>query len=350
MKIVIDCIIFSLQKQGGVSLYFTELITHLRQTKRITLINNYVNNNIYFNEYKLPSNNTKIWKYKLLFKRFMNEDISYGEKYIFHSGYFRVSKQKNAINIVTVHDFMYEKYYPVLKRVLHVWQKKRALKQSSGIICVSHNTKSDLLQYHPEFAQKKIKVIHHGASSSYYPVNSISKKKVILYVSGRQYYKNFEVVPEVIKQLPDYHLIIVGGGELDSKELELLSPINGRYTKVSGISSSELNVLYNEAHCLMYPSDYEGFGLPVLEALTAGCPAVCQRSSSIPEITGSDYGLLYGSCSPNNIVSSILKLENKKYRENVVLYGIERSKLFSWSKSNEQLIDFYNQIYQDNSS
>jgi len=347
MKIIIDCIVFNLQKQGGVSLYFSELIKHLQQKRHVTLINNYITNNIYFNEYKLQDNNQSIGKYKLLFKRFASESTPSNEKYIFHSSYFRISKNKNAINIVTVHDFMYEKYYPLLKRMVHVWQKKKALNRSSGIICVSHNTRHDLLKYHPEFAHKKITVIHHGVSNAYYPINGISKKKYILYVSGRKYYKNFELVPDVMKQLHQYHLIIVGGGDLDSKEIELLKPILGRYTTVSGVSNSKLNILYNEAHCLMYPSAYEGFGLPVLEAISAGCPVVCQRSSSLPEITGSDYDLLYDGYSSQNIINNILKLEDEKYRESMVHYGIERSKQFSWESANKQLIDFYHHVYYD---
>lgn len=350
MKIIIDCIVFSMQEHGGVSLYFSELVQHLRRNQAIDFINNYKNNNIYFKEMSLPDNDRHIKTLSLLFKRFRDENIQLKERYIFHSSYFRISKHRNAVNIVTVHDFMYEKYYPVLKRFLHSWQKKRVLRRSEGIVCVSHNTKKDLIKYHPEFADKKISVIHHGVSKEYFPIKNSPPSKIVLYVSGRKYYKNFQVVPKVMEQLSDYELILVGGGGLSRQEKSMLQHVLDRLTVVSGISNSELNVLYNKSQCLLYPSEYEGFGLPVLESMAAGCPVICQKSSSIPEITGKDYALLCNRISAEEVVKKIKALEDKEFRDKVSHFGIKQSQRFTWEGSNRKLLELYQEVYYGEST
>ena len=91
------------------------------------------------------------------------------ESFIFHSSYFRISSNPNAINITTVHDFTYEYFYHGLHKWIHCWQKYYAIRKSKYVVCISENTKKDLLNFLPDVDEKKIHVIYNGVSDDYYP-------------------------------------------------------------------------------------------------------------------------------------------------------------------------------------
>ena len=139
-------------------------------------------------------------------------------------------------------------------------------------------------------------------------VEKLKSKKYILYVGDRKGYKNFDITINVFQKLNDFIFVIVGGGDLIDDEKELLKKECFHY---QGISTKDLNILYNNAFCLLYPSSYEGFGIPILEAMKAGCPVVSTNISSIPEVAG-DAGLLVDKVEVKEFVKTILKLENKE--------------------------------------
>ena len=116
----------------------------------------------------------------LAVKRYLNPSIKRCSPYIFHSSYYRLAKDRNAINITTVHDFMYELYRHDMKSNLHKIQKKRAVLGSDGVICISENTKKDLLRFYPEF-NKPITVIYNGYDDKTYVFKNLPRKKQIVY-------------------------------------------------------------------------------------------------------------------------------------------------------------------------
>ena len=113
-----------------------------------------------------------------------------------------------------------------------------------------------------------------------------------------------------------------------------------RYHVISGIDSSLLNIYYNGAYCLLYPSAYEGFGLPVVEAQRAGCPVIAYNSSSISEIIG-DTPLLLNDLSVNSITQALDTIKEPLLRSKVVEKGLCNAQRFSWDRMYEEVLQLY---------
>jgi len=351
--------VFYLQKYGGISVYWNELITYL--------INHKINETRYLEilaEQSKYNERTTISKDQILYDRRLPlevlrylpiHNVRISAPAIIHSSYYRYSKDANIKNIITVYDFTYEYFRKGIAKFIHHLQKGYAIKNADGIICISESTKNDLLKYYPNTDKRKIKVIHLASSDSFYKKNSIqirnryfnqySNKKIISFVGNRIYYKNFMVAIEVIKRLPsEYHLLIIGGGNLTTREKQSLLSVTDKYTHLNNINTNELNDIYNMSFCYLYPSEYEGFGIPILEAMQAGCPVICQHKSSIPEVYGIVENIVQKVNDINEYCLNIRKLENSKYRKKIIKQGYENSKNFSWEKTCTETIEFYKYI------
>jgi mannosyltransferase len=228
---------------------------------------------------------------------------------------------------------------------LHIFQKKKALENADGIICISKNTKKDLLEFYPNLSKKKIQVIYNGFNSKDYNYNeTVQTENTVLFVGARKGYKNFNKAVGVISETKKISLTIVGSPlEPDEKSLlDIMMP--DRYQVFSHISNGELNKLYNKSICLLYLSEYEGFGIPILEAMSAGCPVVALKKSSIPEVAG-DAGLLFSEFNKNSIKHAIeLLSDNENVRLEQVKLGLQNAKRFSWDKCYEEVLSFYNEV------
>jgi mannosyltransferase len=116
-----------------------------------------------------------------------------------------------------------------------------------------------------------------------------------------------------------------------------------RYIYIKNVSNSTLNIFYNFAHCLLYPSSYEGFGIPVIEAMKVGCPVIAMKSSSIPEISA-NAALLLDSLSVEKAKLFVAQLEDSAFRKNIVEKGIENSHRFSWDKCYSEVKTLYKKL------
>lgn len=356
MNLILDNIIFSLQDAGGISNYWYQILKRIKEEEGLDIYlfdDSEKSSNIFRKELNL-SNFRHLGKSPGLVGRYTNPKLAQlSEKAIFHSSYYRYSKNPQHINVSTVHDFTYEHYFSGIQLYAHTNQKRKALVNSDGIICVSENTKRDMLYFFPELADKKIIVIPHGVGNNFYQIDKKElKNKVyfdgrpfILYVGDRKaLYKNFNLTVRASK-LSGLPLAIIGGSPLSEKEQTYIKAKlqTEDYIHFNGVSNEELNEFYNQALCLVYPSSYEGFGLPLLEAQSAGCPVIAMNTSSIPEVV-EESGILLEEESPLLIAEHIKQLLVEEYRNDLVQKGLENVKRFTWNNTFQKTLDFYNEL------
>lgn len=361
MKIIFDNIIFSLQRSGGGSVYWYELVKRFIHTdNEITFLDKQSNTKNIFRENLNIKNIISTTILPLNICRFLPVKIKVKEKTIFHSSYYRFLLSKNAINVTTIHDFTPEYFFSGISKIINNFQKNFAIMHSDGIICISENTKNDLLKFHPRAANKDIQVIYNGVSDSFFKienekealqgidveVKSVLGKKYILYVGHRTNYKNFNIAVKTMKGISNkYHFVIVGE-PLTKIESEYIHEflLETEFTILSRKNNSALNLLYNKAFCLLYPSSYEGFGIPILEAMKAGCPVVTTNKSSIPEVAG-DAAVMVDVISVPELQYAIEKLSNEGNRKLLIERGYTQSAKFSWDKSFNEVLLFYKKLY-----
>ena len=356
-KIIYDNIIYSLQKTGGISKYWTELIKRISKKKKITFYE-LENNNLFRKKLKIKALKEAIIAPKIL--RYLPFLKKLSPESIFHSSYLRTSFQKNVINITTIHDFTYEYFEKGIPRIIHSLQKNLSIRRADGIICVSDNTKKDLFKFFPNLDKKKVKRIYNGVENIFFQIKNLkqkikdkklknlSQKKIILFVGDRRKkYKNFFLTVDIVSKLKkEFVLVCIGGEEINQIEKNFINnKIPGRFYHFSKVSSEKLNQIYNISFCLVYPSLYEGFGLPILEAMKAGCPVISIKNSSIKEIA-KDAAILINKVNKENFIKSINLINDTKLRNSLVKKGFMRSKIFSWDKCAEETLKFYEEIYK----
>lgn len=360
MKLYLDNIIFALQPAGGISVYWMEMLRHiLASGTPVQMVEHpRARQNIQRRMLELPEdaviNDTSI---PLKLSRYLPVLRSCPGADIFHSSYYRIPWQRGMKQVVTVYDFTYEFYYSGLQGFVHSRQKSQAILQAHGIICISESTKRDLLRLFPTIHDNKVRVIHLGISDSYFPIEGdtalsgelqwIASTRYVLFVGTRVKYKNFDLAVQTLERLEGYHLVIVGGGPLSEDERTMLDRSLGeRYRHLLGMNEQTLNIIYNHAFCLLYPSSYEGFGFPPLEAMQAGCPVVAINTSSLPEVCG-DAGLLVSSPEPGLFAQQILSLETGSFRQEVVASGYRQARKFTWDDTYRKTMDFYREVAAD---
>lgn len=344
--VYLDDIIFSLQSHGGVTVIWENLIN--------ALISNGVDSR--FIDFRDAMTNKvrpfiKIPKYQLIvrdslpiaFERFRSVKVDDRDSFVFHSSHYRICNNPNAINITTLHDFTYEYFFSGFRQKLHIWQKYNAIRKADVIVCISENTKRDLLKFLPDTPEEKIRIIYNGVSDSYHPSDSKSSEyeDCILFVGGRQSYKNFSFAVDCAKEVNKRLLIV--GSPLSDIEKSLVEKELGKDGYISVVHPDDvtLNAIYNSVACLLYPSRYEGFGIPVVEAQKAGCPVIALNCSSIPEIIG-DGGILLRNSSVSEFKTAFSYLSSQKY--NLIEAGLKNSRRFSWNKMTSQYLDLYNEL------
>ncbi|MDT1011874.1 glycosyltransferase family 4 protein [Plesiomonas shigelloides] len=335
--IIYDGIIEKLQQGGGVTVVFNELIKRLNHS--------YLYFSYESSSHIANSKQNHILSSRL-FERYRDAQLPLellGEAAVFHSTYYRLPANANLPVVTTVHDFTYEKFVKGPAKWVHSYQKNRAIRNSDVVICVSHNTAKDLQQYCP-IDPKKIRVIYNGVSDSYHPLSGISgeQSQDVVFVGARSGYKNFRLAVESVAAVPNLRLQIVGGGKLSEDEIKHLDAhLPNRYQWLGRLSDEELNEIYNQAYALLYPSNYEGFGIPVIEAMRAGCPVIAVNVSSIPEVAG-DAAILVDKPTVAAFSEALIKLST--IRKQLISAGFTQAAKFSWDRCFEETLAVYNEL------
>lgn len=269
-----------------------------------------------------------------------------------------LKRLKKKPYVLTVHDMIHELYpnfFPPNDMTM-VW-KKQLIENASGIIAISESTKKDIVKL-SHVDPDQIYVIYHGnpfesstqtiqIDSSFSP--SLLRRPYLLYVGNRQGYKNFiffiKSVAKLLQKDGRLHVYCAGGGPFTQPELKILSKLN-LSSKVHFVKTNDqiMKQLYRKAQTFVFPSLYEGFGLPILEAFSCGCPAILSDSSSLPEI-GADAAHYFDPDDPESLIQSIETiLSNNNYREQLIKKGFERLKLFSWEKTAQDTEKVYHNL------
>lgn len=341
-------IAFYLQKAGGITVVWKELITRMLRDRQdiVLILQNTECENIYFRQIMEYEPKTLIENgSKVKINRYMPVNCHFEENSSFVSTYYRIPKEKQIKQYTLVHDFTYEHYVKGIRKLVHAFQKKNSVRHSDVIICVSENTKSDLLKFYSWSNDKKIHVIYNGVSDVYRHIDNVTEIKALgkynnepffLFVGSRAKYKRFDFAVDVSAKYK-FGLVIIGGGKLtESETTELDSKLGDNYIQLLGIEDEELNLIYNKAFALLYPSEYEGFGIPIIEAQKAGCHVIAKDSSSVSEII-TDDAILMKKCTLKE-AERVINLY-KADRERLINKGYENSEKFSWEKTYQEYKD-----------
>lgn len=342
MSVVIDGIIFALQRHGGISVYFHQLLARLRRDQMsASLILDgsplQVSPDAGGSVRVVQRNARLAERYRCC--RLSNCDVS-----VFHSSYYRLPDGLGTPSVVTVHDFTYERFNHGPRRWIHSAQKSRAIRAAQAVICVSEATRDDLLEFVGVGSTQKVYVVHNGVAGGFRPEDHPAPDRpFVLFVGQRSGYKNFRLIAEAMTLLPDLELLCVGGGRLNLQELRGLPRNTQRRIRHLGfVDDQNLNRLYNQAVCLVYPSSYEGFGIPVIEAMKAGCPVVCIQCKAVIEV--GKAALSVAEPDPIALARKIEDIASSEARAAIVQAGLEVAKSYDWERTYQETLQVYKSV------
>lgn len=359
MKIFFDGTIFSLQKAGGVSVYAANLLTQFSGFLKkgdeliLGLRDGYEDNVIYKKQKRFLRSFKKakmgFWDYGWPLFDFKT-DLKGVE--IVHSPYFSLpKKKKNRTNILTIHDLInHRRQSRGFRQKANKILSDTSVQRADHFICVSENTKKELLEMYQDIPEEKISVIYHGVSEIF--TESYGEKtanlaglpdKYLLFVGKREGYKNFKYVLNILAEDRDSDLkLVCVGGPFTREETQKIKDLNlnKKIVHVFYSDAIRLAALYKKAFALVYPSLEEGFGMPVLEAMACGCPVIASGISVLREV-GGEAALYLRSYDYGEFADRLRQCSDVSIREEIVKAGLERAKEFSWQKAAKQTWELY---------
>jgi len=364
MHIVYDYQIFSRQEYGGVSRYYYELASRIAKYEgcdvsvhALLYVNNYIKCN---DSFKVIGIHVpiipKTGRARILFNAVLGRmlirkcmpDIIHETYYARHG-----ATPAKAKTVITVYDMIHEKFrdnFPSQDKTSH--NKACAVKRANHIICISENTKNDLINLF-NVSPQKISVIYLAYTlrkeSSQRRLN-IGNKPYILYVGQRGAYKNFSRLLQAYSYSPRlqraFKLVCFGGARFSNDEINQIKKLNLKTEDIVHLNGDDdiLSTLYSNAAVFVFPSLYEGFGIAPLEAMSFKCPVVCSNTSSLPEVAG-DAAEYF---DPYNIEEMTFSIESAVFsnekRNKLIERGLKRINLFSWEKCAEQTLKVYSSL------
>lgn len=341
-----------MQRIGGVSRYFYENITRIEKEHKVNVCTLFLSNEYFKGKLRRlwfnPKNQKLIYLRIIMEEAFLWFNLKFSKYDVVHVTAERLSTYrwtKKPI-VITIHDMIPE-IYNINASV--IGRRKYSVEHSDRIICVSENTKSDLLRIYPFVPEKKISVIYHGHTPRQWNYRRQIDGKYVLYVGARtKEYKNFDnLVKAIAPILKDYDLkLVCTGQKFNTYEEDIMREcdIVDKVVNVGFVEDSYLASLYHFAECFIYPSSYEGFGIPILESWEHDCPACISNASCFPEI-GGDAVSYFEPDNLQSIYESIKKLVTNPYhQEELRRKGRDRLNFFTWDKAAVQTLNIYKSL------
>lgn len=330
MKVFIDGDIFLYQKFGGISRAASEIIGGLSTKQDLGSFvykSNFVDNSLLKRIYSFFDASLMNFLYK----------FNCDKETIYQSFFYRTPKKPKGPVVVFAYD-MIQEIFGLSPKAINF--KKNAFNKADLIIAISQCTKNDLLKLYPQINPEKVVVVYMGVSDIFCHAEKpdmVGQKPYFIYVGPRSYpYKNFNLLLDVFKENEfhkNFNLVLVGGEKLDENGHDWLLQ--------KFCSDKELASLYKGAAALIYPSLYEGFGIPPIEAMASGCPVIASNISSMPEVIG-NAGLLFDPKNKDDLTESMKKIiSDGNLRQEMIKRGNDRAKQFTWQKTTDQIYNHY---------
>lgn len=313
-------------------------------------------------KYNLPVIDADFPVYGLKEQVFFPDIIKKSKIDLFHSTHYTVPVMYFGKMVVSIYDLIHLVYPEYLSSKPAYFYAKfmisTACRKAKKIITISKNTKNDIIKYF-HMKPQKIEITYPAVSGDFNPSpakSEIMKKKYekyILYVGAIRPHKNILLLIDAFFKLKrekkmEHKLILIGKGKIPyiyevRKKISDFA-IGNEVIIMEEIEQDKIVDFYRGADLFVFPSLYEGFGLPPLEAMACGCPVVCSNTSSLPEVVG-DSALTVSPTAADELVSAIYKVNtDANLRNNLVKKGLERAKMFSWKKMAEETLKIYGEV------
>ncbi len=349
--------IFAIQPYGGISRMFAELarqyLIHAVADIDVVpidapIVNRYV---LDHDELRIPLRVRPARNEWTALARYFSRPSTHRPSDIVHNTFYLphgLAPTRGAARVVTVHDMIPELLPHTRRRLDWLTLKKRYVERADHVVCVSESTKQDLLRVYGPIAAP-VSVVHHGVDERFHPGAprlDFLPDRYVLFVGKRDQYKDADLLMRAFAELArhdeDLHLLCVGGSGLSDQEVRFLGQLGIR-ERVSQrfLSDDDMASAYAHAEVFVFPSRFEGFGLPALEAMACGTPVVLARATSLPEVGGEAAAYFTpGSVAELTLVLRDL-LDDPARRSRMRQAGLERAAEFTWTSSAERMAAVY---------
>lgn len=355
--------IFAVQEYGGISRMFAELAEQFildpemgvsLEALNAPVINHYVLEDPLLRQWlavRPARSHIQALAYYFLHRRRRGPvDVVHGSFYLPRG----LVDHPGVPKVMTVHDMIPELLPHTRRRLDFLTLKRRYVEKVDHIICVSEWTKADLIRIFGPL-DTPITVVHHGVDQIFRPGGaplSGFPERYLLHVGNRGSYKDgntlLRAFAGIHREYPDLHLVLVGGGRLTKAERTLIDNlgVNDKVTQAS-LPESDMPGAYAHAAACVFPSRYEGFGLPALEAMACGTPLILSRSSSLPEIGGeaARYFIPGDSDDLERVIADLL--DDSSLTADLVEAGVARAAAFTWRRAAEETAAVYERAILD---
>jgi glycosyltransferase involved in cell wall biosynthesis len=256
------------------------------------------------------------------------------------SGGAPVIHDRHVMTIFDAAVFAAAKGYSRRYAAWYRWLLRKMSKKAERILTISEFSKKEIQKW-CEVDPEKITVTHLGHEHilrvtpdvSILTKHGLDTEPFVLAVSSMNPNKNFRGIAEAIQLLKTYKIKFAIAGGMNSDVFDKSAPLPNNVVQLGYVTDAALRALYEKASCFLFPSFYEGFGLPPLEAMACGCPVIVSRAASLPEVCGDAASY----CDPHDPADTASKLneiaEDADYRQRLIELGRKRVQLFSWERT-----------------